>query len=471
MAGFFKRLSLLPQGLRYKLLISFTLMSIIPLLVLAYLVTNHIITQEGVSLTQISLIFLLSIMISWMGLILAKNLVEPVIDMSIEARVIASGDFDKKIRVTREDEIGELGTSINLLARRIKDNVQELRDYGEKTKEINLEIQKKMLALSNLLHIGDLISASTDLEKILDIVLEKMSGFYDGGFAAAYLPKTNPNELAIAGYHNMRDNQLLNLTIKVGENYLGEIARKRKIIVIDSSVSRNTAEYKFRNEYKLTNAVLIPLFTGTIIRGLVIIGNNINGFTYTNEDIDLIKVFAKQLSIAVENDMLVKKADMLAIRDDLTGIYNKNFIMARLKEEIGRAVLYQRPCSFVVIDIDGFKDYRNKHGQLAAENALKKVAAVLEEHIGPIDKASRVGDDMFAVLLPEKNKKSAFDIADDIRKDISNIKFSEDKEDRITASVGVSENPLDGSTADELLAKATEFVRKAKIEGKNKVMI
>ncbi len=470
MAGFLKKLSLVPQGLKYKLLIAFTLMSIIPLLVLTYLVSTYILTQEEVSLSQISIIVLLSVIIAWLGLILAKNLVEPVIDMSIEAKIIASGDFQRKIRVTTEDEIGELGTSINLLTRRIKDNVQELRDYGEKTREINLEIQKKMLALSNLLQIGDLISASVGLDKILDTVLEKLSNFYDSGFAAIYLPKEKPDEFQMTAYNNLRDNELLGIAVKLGEGFLGEITRKRKTIAIDSSTPRASLEYKFKNKYKLTNVVIMPLYTGKISRGLILIGNNIKEFTYTNEDIDTITVFAKQLSIAVESDILLKKAEMLAIKDDLTGIYNKNFIIPRLNEEIGRAMLYQRPCSFIVIDIDDFKEYRNKRGQLASENALKKVAAILTKRLGPIDRAARIGDDVFALLLPEKNKKTAFDIAGEIRQEIEALRFSKDESDRVTVSMGVSENPLDGSTSDELFSKAAAFLKKAKISGKNKVV-
>lgn len=470
MAGFFKKFSLVQQGLRYKLLIAFALMSIIPLLVMTYLTTTYVLTREEISLGQISIVVLMSVIIAWLGLVLAKNLVEPVIDMSIEAKIIASGDFKRKLRVTREDEIGELGASINLLARRIKDNVQELRDYGEKTREINLEIQRKMLALSNLLQIGDLISASADLDKILDTVLEKLAHFYDSGFAVVYLPKEKPDEFVMRAYNNLRDSELLGITVKLGEGFLGEAVRKRKTIAIDNSTPRASTEYKFKTQYKLANVVIMPLYTGRVSGGLILIGNNIKEFTYTNEDIDTIKVFSKQLSIAVESDMLLKKAQMLAIKDDLTGIYNKNFIMPRLNEEIDRAIRYQRPCSFIVVDIDNFEEYRNKRGQLASENALKKVADILTEHLSPIDKAARMGDDVFALLLPEKNKKTAFDIAEDIRQEIEKLRFSDDESDRVTVSIGVSENPLDGSTSDGLFNKARAFVKKAKAGGKNKVI-
>ncbi|NQT23499.1 MAG: diguanylate cyclase [Candidatus Omnitrophica bacterium] len=471
MASFLRKLSLIPQGLRYKLLIAFTLMSIIPLLVLVYLVSNYVFVQESVSVAQISVVVLLSIIIAWLGLILAKTLVEPVIDMSIEAKIIASGDFDRKIHIATEDEIGELGTSINLLSRRIKDNIQELRDYGEKTREINFEIQRKMLALSNLLQIGDLISNAADLNRVLDVALEKLSHFYDNGFAVAYLPKDKIDEFSMSANSNVYDSELLGIKIRLGDGFLGMIGQKKKIVVIDSSTPHGSAGHTFRNQTKIMNVVIIPLYTGNICRGLLLMGNRIKDFAYTNEDIDTIKVFAKQLSIAVENDMLLRKAASLSIKDELTGLYNRNFIRPRLNEEIGRAMLYQRPCSFVVINIDDFNEFRNKRGQLVAESALKKISEVLKACLGPIDKAARIGDDEFALLLPEKNKRSASDVAEKLRKDISCLAVSDDKKDTLTVSIGVSENPLDGSTSDELMAKAFESVKKAKVNGKNKVVM
>lgn len=466
-----KTLSILPQGLRYKLLIGFVLMSIIPLLVLVYLVTNFIFGGETFSIQQISIVVLLSVIIAWLGLVLAKGLIDPVIDMSIQARIIANGDFERKIRISTEDEIGDLGMSINLLTKRIKDNVQELKEYGEKTREINSEIQKKMLALSNLLQIGDLITASVDLDKILDVVTVKLSQLYEGGFSAIYLPKKKADEFVIHTNNNLIAPELINAVITPGEGVIGRIIQKGKIAVIDNSTQRTTAEHEFKTKHRFNNIVIIPLFAGKEARGVILLGNGIGNFIYTNEDIDIIKVFARQLSIALENDMLLKKTEALAIKDDLTGMFNRNFILPRLKEEIKRAILYQRPCSFLVIDIDDFKEYRDKRGQLAAENALKKISQALKNIIGPIDKAGRLGDDEFALLLPEKNKKAAFDTAEKVRDAVAQLKFSDNDQDRLTVSIGASENPLDGSTEEELLKKAQKNVKEAKLNGRNKIVI
>jgi len=128
MAGFFKKLSLAPQGLKYKLLIAFVLMSLIPLLVIGFLVTNYISTSNMASLMSITVLILVTIGISWLGLLLIKSIIDPIIDMSIEARIIAGGDYAKKVYSKGDDEIGELGNSINLMVKRIKDNINELKD-------------------------------------------------------------------------------------------------------------------------------------------------------------------------------------------------------------------------------------------------------------------------------------------------------------------------------------------------------
>jgi len=101
---------------------------------------------------------------------------------------------------------------------------------------------------------------------------------------------------------------------------------------------------------------------------------------------------------------------------------------------------------------------------------LKKVAGLIRDSVTEIDRVGRIGDNEFAIVLPEKNKRQAQVIAESIRKKIEFI-FSEeeDSEKRLTASGGVSENPLDGIAADELMAKAKEAVSLTKQQGKNRI--
>ena len=162
--------------------------------------------------------------------------------------------------------------------------------------------------------------------------------------------------------------------------------------------------------------------------------------------------------------------EQLAIKDDLTGLYNKNFILARLEEEIKRAVFYQRPCSFIVLGIDNFDAFRASHGELASEEAVRRMAKLIKDNMIPIGKAARIAGDEFAVLLPEKNKREAYHLAEEITKKIASTNLLRNGSATLTVSGGVSENPLDGATGDELLKKAAELLKDARMAG-NKVIV
>ena len=468
MAHILNSLSIFKRGLRYKLNIAFFLMSLIPLFVMGYIIT-HFVTEPEQNVLS-TLILVVSLLISWLGLFIIKSIVEPIIDMSIEARMIAKGDYDKRITVDGDDEIGALGGSVNLMVKRVRDSMFELRDYSDKAKEINLEIQKKMSVLGDLLELGDLIAGPPDLDRVIDVVLDKLANIYENGFAILYLAGGEEGRFTMAACKNLNQGDLKDLTIALDKDFLGKAAINGKTVIIDSSTPRTSYEYAFRNRFKLKNALITPIITAEKIRGMLITGNSIPEFAYTNEDVDVIKAFVKQLSIAVENHSLVEKTKLLSVKDAVTGLYNRENILKYLKEEVSRALVFHRCCSFILIDVDNFRAYGIVRGQLAADSILRKVAKTVEQTAKePIDKAGRIENDQFAVVLPEKNKKQAIAVAEDLRKKIQGISVSDLVHEGITASLGVSESPIDGMSAIELYDKAISLVRKAKIEGKNKV--
>lgn len=469
MLGMFKRLSMVPKGLRYKLMISFSLMSIIPLLVSMYLASIYVFPHLD-NITDISIVILLSVTIAMLGLALAKRLINPVIEMAIEARMIANGDFENKIAIQRDDEIGHLGESINIMTEKIKSNLDELKDYGQRTREINIEIHKKVLALSSLLQIGDIIATgSMELNLVLELAVQKASTIFDSGFGILLMPKAAGGNYLMKTSYGLSSEKLEGLAVKGGQGLLGKAIEDHSVVVIDDAVKKSAEIENFRASYNVKNIMAIPMFSGRKDMGLLLVGNDIDSFKYKNDDIDLIKVFAKQITIAIENDILFRKTEELSIKDDLTGLYNKNYLMSRLEEEIKRAIFYQRPCSLIIFNIDDFKALREDKGELVGEEVIKKVAKLIKESTDPIGKAARIGGDEFAMLIPEKNKRQTTHIAEEIRKKIESTNFVKEPKEALTVSGGVSENPIDGATAEELFKSAQDALHNAKSSGKNRI--
>ncbi|OGW80938.1 MAG: hypothetical protein A3C47_05715 [Omnitrophica bacterium RIFCSPHIGHO2_02_FULL_51_18] len=161
---------------------------------------------------------------------------------------------------------------------------------------------------------------------------------------------------------------------------------------------------------------------------------------------------------------LLEKVEKLSLKDSLTGLYNGSYLRERLSEEIQRAVHYQQPCSLACFSVDNFDELLSRNGLKASEEALKSVAKVFSGYLSEFDRAARTSKGEFAVIFPDKNKKKVIEIADRIQKDIAGLSGGS-----FTVCIGISENPIDGTLAEELLSKAKERVKSARLKGVNRV--
>lgn len=467
-----KDLSLASRGLKYKLKISFYLMSILPLLVCVYLVSNYILPKVGLKL-DIAASLLISIFIAISGFFLIKEVFDRIVSVSSEAKMIAAGDLGRRVQVRGPDEVGDLSNSLNQLTQRIRNNMSELKSYSEKTTEINLEIQKRVLVLSSLLHISSLISQGADLDEVLKITVEKARLLANSDVAYLFFREETQEIFSAKAIDGLNLGHLWTVKIDPKEEAFHKIFNSNRPFVLDKSVvlPENTRRI-FYDKFKLRNALVVPVYFRGRILGIFGIGNVKENFLYNSDDIELLDIFAKQVAIAIENDILTHRIEKLEIKDVLTGLYNEPFISSRLEEEIKRAITYQRPCAFILLDIDNFSKFYSVFGSLQAEATLKKVSSILRDSVTEIDRVARTGDNEFAILLPEKNKRQAQETAENIRKKIEFI-FSEEQNafKRITISAGVSENPIDGIEAAELISKAKELLKLAKKQGKNRISV
>lgn len=463
-------LCLASRGLKYKLKISLYLMSILPLLVSIYLVSNYILPKAGLKI-DVAASIIISIFIAVIGFSLVKEVFDRIVSVTSEARLIAAGDITRTLDVEHEDEVGVLGDALNQLTLRVRSNMDELKNYGEKTTEINLEIQKHVLVLSSLLQISSLISQGAKLEDILKLITEKSRLLANSDVVYLFFREEGQDSFSIKLAEGINANYLLKINIGPKDDLFSKVINANRPLILDKqNIAADNLTAIFYEKFRLKNTLALPVFLRGRVMAILGLGNTREPFMYKKKDVELLDIFAKQIAIAVENDILMHRVEKLEIKDALTGLYNEAFIANRLQEEIKRAIAYQRPCSFIFFDLDDFQKFSQSFGSLHAEAALKKIAALIRDSVGEIDRVGRTGDDQFAVVLPERNKRQAQEIAEDIRKKIV-FAYSEesDTNKRITISAGVSENPLDGITSQELIDKAKELLNSAKAQGKNSI--
>lgn len=466
------RFSLNSSTVKQKLMVAFQLMFILPFLVCVYLLSVYIFSKSGIRL-DIVVYLAVSAFLAIVGFLVVKEVFDRLTNVTTEAKFIAAGDISRNLESAYSDEVGELGGVLNQLTRRIRSNMDELKDYSEKTTQINVEIQKKIIVLSNLMQISTLISDGVKFEEVLKIAVAKSRVLANSEIAFLLFKNELNDSFSMKVVDGIKSDFLMTVGISNKDDLYNKVFNLNKLLILDkqNSLEANLT-VDFLTKFQVKNCLAMPVFLRGMVKAVLGIANIRDNFSYNKSDIELLDIFSKQIAVAIENDILAHRVEKLEIKDALTGLYNRFFIKSRLQEEINRAIVYQRPCAFIIFDIDNFRNYREKFGSIYAESALKKVAVLMRDCVTSVDRAGRTDDDEFSLILPEKNKRQAQEIAEEICKKMqASFCVGQDTSKCLTLSAGVSENPLDGVQVEQLIAKSQELLKKAKAGGKNRVVV
>jgi diguanylate cyclase (GGDEF)-like protein/putative nucleotidyltransferase with HDIG domain len=186
---------------------------------------------------------------------------------------------------------------------------------------------------------------------------------------------------------------------------------------------------------------------------------------YTEQELDLLRILAGQLAIAIQNARDYREKLEQAVRDPLTGIYNRRYFFEALDKEVHRAERYGSHASLVIFDIDNFKAINDELGHASGDKALQRVAEIAGGLSRDVDSFARIGGEEFALLLPETTPLDALIVAERIRTAVSRQRILPDR--RVTVSGGISACPADGMTRELLERKADAALYWAKRNGKN----
>ena len=170
--------------------------------------------------------------------------------------------------------------------------------------------------------------------------------------------------------------------------------------------------------------------------------------------------------LAMLNDQL----DRLATTDELTGLSNRRVAIRRLDEWWEAAVRYQQPLACVLLDIDHFKCFNDRHGHDVGDAVLRHVSTVLQRNTRACDLLCRIGGEEFLLLCPSTTAAEASNAAERLRRAVeSNALDRNGAELSVTVSAGVSERDTTTADSDELLKNADNALYAAKQAGRNRV--
>jgi len=190
------------------------------------------------------------------------------------------------------------------------------------------------------------------------------------------------------------------------------------------------------------------------------------------QDTDKFHILAQQFLLGLKRALLYREVQELTITDTLTQVFTRRYFMERFNEEVGRCKKFKHPFSFLMVDIDHFKEFNDRYGHLVGDVVLQEVTKTIKDSIRQIDLIGRYGGEEISVILTETDKDQARFAAERIRRAIEAKQIKAyDEELKATISIGVATYPTDANDAKSLIERADQALYLAKEAGRNRICL
>lgn len=215
-----------------------------------------------------------------------------------------------------------------------------------------------------------------------------------------------------------------------------------------------------------------PIVADDDMVGLLLLGQKKGGREFSSEEGELLDLVSRHVANVLENARLFESATL----DGLTGLLRREPLLARIDDELERAIRYERPLTIGLMDLDRFKEVNDRLGHLTGDVVLQRVAHRLAETLRTTDVLGRYGGDEFMLILPETDLEGARKVADLLRKVIEELQVETDTGEvvSLTTCIGlvsaldlVADEP---PTRSSVIQAADRQLYRAKHSGRNQVV-
>ena len=383
--------------------------------------------------------------------VLRRRVAMPLRRMTGIVSRLAKQDYTVEVPVDRRaDEIGEMNEAIEIFRTNLieREKLDADRRADQQTKDLILQMMHRVQACQNQ-------------AELTDVVVRFAPQIFPGLAGGLYILNESNTSLARAGA--WLDPAHSAALFPAAECW---------------GLRRGRSHHSSGNGADVPCQHLDPPGVGTLCVPLTAQGDMI-GLLYLEERQDdalgpsgprlYLELIAENVGLAIANLQLREKLTTLAVRDPLTGLFNRRFLDETLQRHAGEKSGETLAC--LMIDIDHFKRFNDQFGHDAGDLVMQFVGQTLRDICAPAGNAFRFGGEEFTALMPSFDERQGIELAEALRQKIGSVALSHAGQilGTVSVSVGVAASPADGSV-ETLITRADAALLAAKAEGRNRTV-
>ena len=345
-------------------------------------------------------------------------------------------------------------------------DVSRCKIAEENYQQAKNQLEFEKTRFEEVLSIEDDLSSISDLDKLIDFVVDKAIKILEVEKCSLMFLSENTGELIVKGCQGHDGRLVVNQKIKLEESIAGQVAQKGKpVLVLDIETDERFLR-KNGSSYKSKSFISAPLRSEDHFIGVMNVTDKVSDNVFCEIDLKILNMIVRQVASALENNKYYRKLKQQAIIDPLTNIYNYRHFLERLDHEIDRLKRYSGSLCLLMIDVDDFKSYNDTYGHLEGDQLLREISKTLSHTLRKSDIVCRYAGDEFVAILPEIKAVEAEIVAEKVRRGVEDLPFKR----KVTLSIGIGSYSKSMSRRD-LILQADLALLKGKKEGKNRVLI
>ncbi|MGB7874966.1 MAG: sensor domain-containing diguanylate cyclase [Anaerolineales bacterium] len=360
------------------------------------------------------------------------------------------------------------------LEERVKERTAELEVATEKLAGSINDLEARNREMVLLGEMGNLLQSNLSSEEAYVTIKQFVQKLFPDESGALYIYNASRNLLEV--------NAAWGVALSSKEFFAQDecqALRNDQIFQVDDLRTMLSCQHVHKKAEAMGNK--IPLPAGYTCVPLISMGTTTgtiyletaNGSRPLSEKKLLVAAMATQTILALTNLQLQETLRGQAIRDSLTGLFNRRYMDESLGREISRAVRKGHTLGIIMFDIDHFKDFNDTLGHEAGDAVLRELGAFLLKQFRSEDIVCRFGGEEFIIILLGASLDNAQKRSEALRKEVKQLDVYHRGTllNKITLSIGVAAFPDHGNDAETLLRAADHALYRAKNEGRDRVVV